>query len=201
MRRGPAGGIACISVTALVLAGCTASETGTPVGSRQSATTAPRHGAPSVPQPLDASRLLPRPCDALTESQLRTLDLGATGKPDVDSAVARYSGPSCTWRNDPEASRVAISFLTGNKNGLADIYRGHAQGDFPAYWIETTVDGYPGVFKDNEDERPAGHCVMNVGISDALAFLVDEHDRLGDKSCDRAKQAAFLVIQTLKAGG
>ncbi|CAM3552770.1 hypothetical protein KIPE111705_13850 [Kibdelosporangium persicum] len=42
---------------------------------------------------------------------------------------------------------------------------------------------------------------MTVGISDTLTFTVLEQGRLGVKSCERAKQVASMVIQTIKAGG
>nr|CEL18893.1 hypothetical protein [Kibdelosporangium sp. MJ126-NF4]CTQ95303.1 hypothetical protein [Kibdelosporangium sp. MJ126-NF4] len=95
---------------------------------------------------------------------------------------------------------MAISFMTGNRNGLADTYRAHVE-DSRGYWIETTVDGYPAVFYDNVDSRKIGNCALLVGISDTLAVLVDEQDELGEQSCDRAKQIAALMITTLRAGG
>ncbi|WP_260478737.1 DUF3558 domain-containing protein [Kibdelosporangium aridum] len=199
----------CVSVALFVTAGCSTSEPGSPIanpGSQQAPqTTSPsaanRYGAPSVSKPLDATRLLTQPCGALTKVQLQSLNLAESGTPDTDSAVAKNVGPSCTFSNSGEGSSVAVSFLTGNKNGLADTYRAHAGGDFSGYWIEATVNGYPGVFKDSRDNRKDGHCVMNVGISDTLAFLVIEQDRLGEKSCERAMQVATFVVQTLKAGG
>ncbi|ONI77262.1 hypothetical protein ALI144C_34940 [Actinosynnema sp. ALI-1.44] len=193
-----------MSCVVLVLAGCATSEVGRPVAPRAVSTTessaANRHGAPSVSNPLDATRQLSRPCSALTESQLQSLRLPTSGIPDTDSAIARNAGPSCFWRNGTELSRVAISFMTGNKNGLADNYRAHAE-DSRGYWIETTVDGYPAVFQDNTDNRKTGNCALLVGISDTLAVLVDEQDQLGEQSCARAKHIAALMITTVRAGG
>jgi hypothetical protein len=119
---------------------------------------------------------------------------------DIDSHTTVYSGPSCSWRNSETLVSVAISFITGNKNGLADIYRGRAQGQFPGYWVETTVDGYPGVFAGLVDGRQVGICELSVGITDPLTILVVRQDRTGEKSCDQAKVAASMTLKTIKAG-
>lgn len=164
-------------------------------------TTLDRHGAPAVRQPLDVTRFLTDPCATLTPAQLAQLDLPAPGKPDTDSDLAKRVGPSCSWRNSTAASGVAVSYTTANKNGLADLYRGHSEGQFDGYWIPTTVDGYPAVFKDGLDNRKTGNCSLSLGVSDSLALLIDEQDRLGEKSCDRAALIGSMVVATLRGGG
>ncbi|SMD16367.1 DUF3558 domain-containing protein [Kibdelosporangium aridum] len=199
-------GLAAIAIVMLA-GGCTLTQAGSPVSPPASApeTTTPgphnRYGAPAVTNPLDAAKFLAQPCTALSTSQLASLNLGAEGEADTTSAVARNAGPSCSWKNSSIAYYVHLTFMTGNKNGLADFYRAHRDGDFQAYWIETTVDGYPGVFKDVRDSRPTGSCDLAVGVSDVLTFRTNVQSREGEKSCDQAKQAASLVLQTLKAGG
>jgi hypothetical protein len=160
-----------------------------------------RYGAPPVTNPLDATSFLTHPCAALTPVQLQGLDLLGPGEPDTDSSLANYSGPTCSWHNAKANHDLGVTFMTGNKNGLADLYRGHDQGQFPGYWIETDVDGYPGVFSDLADGRKDGFCTLHVGISDTLAVLIDRHDGVGEKSCDEARAIASLVLRTIQAGG
>jgi hypothetical protein len=118
------------------------------------------------------------------------------GEPDTDSEVAKASGPGCVWRVNGEPFRMLdMSFLTGNKKGLSDTYRGRSRF---AYFDETTVDGYPAVFNDNQDGRPQGICQITVGVSDSLAFRASEHTSVsrGAASCDGAKEFAAAVIAT-----
>lgn len=199
----------------IVLAGCSSKQAGSPnpvptgggdtgtsetsePTTRTSAEPPTGNGAPKVNNPLDASKFLAQPCSALSVSALRTLNLPAQGKPDTDSQVARTAGPSCLWQNSDTPSSVGVGFLSGNKNGLDDTYRGHKQGSFKGYFEPTDVDGYPAVFNDAGDYRDTGTCNITVGISDTLAFRAAESGRLGRKSCDRAKEVAAAVIQTLK---
>lgn len=158
------------------------------------------YGAPKVGAPLDVSRFLTQPCAVLSPSQLRDFNLPSTGKPDLDSAVARNVGPACTWLNSEAGNLVGVNFITGNPNGLDDLYRGHQQGQFRGYWTETTVEDYPAVFFDATDGRPSGRCGLAVGVTDKLAVGINEHGRLKEKSCDRAKLVASVVVQTLKGG-
>jgi hypothetical protein len=94
---------------------------------------------------------------------------------------------------------VDVGFLTANKNGLSDTYRGKAR--FKGYFEPTEVDGYPAVFNDLGDYRNDGTCNITVGISDTSEFRVGvQYTKLGAKSCDRAKEAAAAVIKTVKKG-
>jgi hypothetical protein len=198
----------------VVLGGCSKTANGTAVPEQTTTTkssdssTVPSepsptndYGAPKVSVPLDATKYLTQPCAALTPAQLQAFNLPVQGEPDLDSAVAKTVGPSCLWRNSDIASRAGVSFITGNRNGLADTYRGHKQGQFEGYWIETAVDGYPAVFTDGTDGRSSGRCGITVGISDTLAFGVSNQDRTKEKSCDRAKHVAEAVVKTLKVQG
>ena len=157
------------------------------------------HGAPPVPHPVDASHFLAKPCAALTPAQLQTLRLDGPGKAETSGPLAEYAGPACSWRN-AEPDSVTFSFMTGNKNGLADIYRGHDQGLFPGYWIETTVDSLPAVYASDVDGRSASFCSLHTGISDTLEILVDESLHAGKDACEGAKQTTSLIIKTLRGG-
>jgi hypothetical protein len=160
----------------------------------------PSDGAPGVADPLDATGFLAEPCTVLSQSQLVTFDISPPGIPTTTGAVAEYAGPFCSWHAATElASTIGVGFITGNKNGLSDTYRGRDTFD---YFIPTTVDGYPAVFVDGPDQRDSGTCNITVGISDQLAFRASEQGRLDAQgSCDRAKQVAAAALATLRAGG
>lgn len=161
-----------IFALAALLAACTSSTTGTPSvvpgpttssGPGASSSGGPGEndtfGAPRVSVPLDAGRFLSQPCSVLTTAQLSRFNISKPGEPDTDSQVAKASGPGCSWKADGEPFRgLDMSFLTGNKKGLSDIYRGQKENDQFAYFEETTVDGYPAVFADGTDARSQGSC-------------------------------------------
>jgi hypothetical protein len=105
-------------------------------------------------------------------------------------------GPRCAWHGT--TGSIGVGFLTRNKGGLSDTYRVR---ELNAYFIETTVDGYPAVFTEGSDGRATGHCGLIVGISDTLTFDVLESGRLdAEGACARAKQVAAAVVTTMKAG-
>jgi hypothetical protein len=203
-----------MAVVAILVAGCSNKEAGNPTGTPGGSTGSQPTGststsnsggpgaAPKVNDPLDASRFAGQPCSALAPGQLQELHLPAQGKPDTDSEVARTSGPSCSWFDRDAGSGVGVGFLTANKNGLADTYRLNAQGRFKeGYFEPTDVAGFPAVFNDIQDGRGDGSCNITVGISDTSEFRVGVQDtKLGQQSCDRAKQAAAAVIETVKKG-
>jgi hypothetical protein len=200
-------------VTAVGVVGCTSTNNGIPTpqtgvttgaqSTTTSASTPKDYGAPKVVTPLDASKFLSQPCAVLTPAQLQSLALPAQGKPDTDSQVAKSAGPSCLWiNNDSPFTAIDVGFLTGNKHGLSDTYRGHEQGQFPGYFEPTEVDVHPAVFNDLSDGRAGGACTITVGVSDTLTLRASHQGSrfVGPAACDRAKQAAVLVIQTLRGG-
>lgn len=194
---------------AAALAGCTSTAVGTPIAApstTQAATTTPdedsTYGAPRVEHPLNATPFLDQPCAVLTPTQLNTFGITKPGKPETTGPLAEKAGPMCIWRNDVEPSfGFDVGFLTGNKNGLADTYRGGEEA-FPGYFEPTTVDSYPAVFNDVVDGRDGGRCNLTVGISDDLTFRTSPTSTpLGRQTCDEAVKVAQAVIATLKAGG
>ncbi len=199
------GGVAL----AAVLTGCTSTANGTPTAAPMptseeqtapTSTTTPSedntHGAPRVKHPLDATRFLPQPCAVLTPAQLATLDVTTPGKPQTTGAIAEHAGPGCIWTAEEPHRTYDVGFLTGNKNGLSDTYR----GSWPGYFEPTTVDGYPAVFNDGVDSRDTGVCNLTVGINDNLTFRTQQQSD-GREACDGAMQLARMVIATIKAGG
>jgi uncharacterized protein DUF3558 len=204
--------VAGIAVAMALVAGCSDKQSGTATLATTTGgtttgptttkpTTTSSGGAPAVKVPLDATKYLPQPCTALSAGTLAGLNVSRPGIPDTTSPVAQSSGPSCIWHTDdqPLNKSYDVGFLTGNKNGLADTYRG-GKTDFPGYFEPTDVGGYPAVFNGLTEDRPAGSCNITVGISSTLSFrvgLTADKDT-GTRSCDLVKQVAAAVIQTLK---
>lgn len=214
MRGGLIKVSAGIAVAMVLLVSCSDKQPGTatPVtttggdstGTSTGRTTPPSTssgGAPAVKTPLDATKYLSQPCTILSDTTLKGLNVSKPGTPDVDGPVAKTSGPSCVWQSDdqPVGKSYGVGFLTGNKNGLGDTYRGGKKA-FPGYFEPTEVGGYPAVFNDLADTRSTGTCNITVGISSSLAFRVGviADSETGTKSCDLSKQVAAAVIQTLK---
>jgi hypothetical protein len=206
--------VAVIGVVVLGLAGCTTSDAGTPKPGRDSSrSTAPTgtgpsessapsseedtYGAPRVESPLDATKFLADPCAVLTPAQLPTFGVSQPGRGDTGSEIAKTVGPLCIWTADPAVdSTISVAWQSGNKNGLADLYR---LRDRSEYFEETAVGGYPAVFNDAIDSRAEGYCTISVGISDALTFTASETGKLdADGACARAEQVAMAAIATLK---
>jgi hypothetical protein len=207
---------AVLLVMAVVAAGCTSERNGTPIvepdstntsskppGNNPSTSVSPTtdetYGAPRVSDPLDATKFLTQPCAVLTPAQLAQFSVREPGEPDTDSEIAKNSGPGCLWerQDTPLGSTLDMSFLTGNKKGLSDTYRGRSRFKF---FEETTVEGYPAVFNDLSDGRSNGNCNITVGISDTLTFRAREGGGpAGQVVCDRTKQVAAAIIATLKA--
>lgn len=205
-------GLVIVSL-ALVGTACSSKEPGNPTTSpdttaRTTTSAAPstskndRYGAPDVQNPLDASKFLPQPCAVLTAEQMKPFNISKPGKPTTTGAVAETVGPYCSWtsEDEPTSRGFSVGLLPGNKNGLADTYRGRKQFK---YFEPTTVDGYPAVFNDGIDARPSGSCSITVGISQTLAFGASETSGkgVGPGACEGARQLASAVIATLKAGG
>lgn len=212
MRWGLTKTSAGIAVAVVLVAGCSDKQSGnaTPAtttggGSTSTEQTTPTTtssgGAPAVKDPIDASKFAPQPCTSLSATALKALNISKPGKPDTTSAVAQGSGPSCVWNSDdqPVGRTYGVGFLTANKNGLSDTYRGGKKA-FPGYFEPTEVSGYPAVFNGLADDRSSGSCNVTVGISSSLAFRVGLQGArdVGAKGCDVVKEAAAAVIQTLK---
>lgn len=186
-------------VVVTVSAGCATETGGAPV--REPTTSAETYGAPPVTEPVDVSGFLERPCTVLTPAQLAQLTIVEPGEADTESAVAKNAGPGCRWhrKDTAEGSVAGMGFLTGNKNGLSDTYRGRDRFE---YFVETTVDGYPAVFNELSSDGPAGgDCTITVGVSDTVTFRASEvGGPHGDVVCERTKEFASAILATLKAG-
>ena len=178
---------------------CTTTADGTPrPGSSTSEspsfapTTSAKNEAPQVATPLDVSAFIAEPCSLLTTAQLRSLAVNPPGElTELDGAP-----DGCNWHGADGS--FGIGWLKENEGGLSDTYR--RGPEMNAYFIETSVDGYPGVFADGTDGRPSGVCGIVVGVSDTLTFYAQvSNGKLdADQSCTYAKQVATAAIATIK---
>lgn len=179
---------AAVLIPLALLAACTAEETGTPV--RATPTTAshtPSFGAPSVPDPLDATAFATDPCASLTDAQRDELG--------VDHAAERTvaNGAKCDY-----SGGMFASVLYSNKeSGLAYLY-GLNEADVLAHWEPTEVDGYPAVAYAARS-RPEV-CEVAVGLSDSMYVSVGRFDESGDDRCAMSKRLAGVVLSTIRAG-
>jgi hypothetical protein len=139
---------------------------------------------------LDATKFIANSCSTLTPAQLTALGLV------IKPAISDSTG--CRW-SDGLGNGPGIQWVTSNTNGLADLY---VKKDTFAYWIPTTIAGYPAVYGDAlADQRADGSCVLNVGVNDHLYFFIgySDQDRKA-QACDLATQTAAYVIATIKGG-
>ncbi|HEY1573721.1 MAG TPA: DUF3558 domain-containing protein [Pseudonocardiaceae bacterium] len=179
----------------VLLTGCAATTTGRaePAPGTRSNTSTPS-AAPKVTHPLDASTVVAKPCASLSRRDV--IGLGFTDP--TSSADRDANGTGCSWAGEAGGA-IAISWDTANTHGLADLY---AKKSTYSYWIPTSIAGYPAVYGDGlGDLRADGNCIVNVGVSDQLAFFAMYDDPADAPSaCSLAGKAAADVIATLKAG-
>jgi Protein of unknown function (DUF3558) len=198
-----------VLVTAVLAAGCGSTTSGepTPVDpppvdrpDPPSSTSSPpprTETAPTVKDPLDASRYLDRPCTVLNDAQLAGLGVIRPGISETEGAIAENIGPQCIWHAEPEVnSTIDVGFITADEHGLGGLY---AARETQEYFEETTVGGYPAVFHSGVDLRERGSCNISVGISHTLSFRSAEEGVLdASRACARAKKVAEAVVTTLK---
>lgn len=210
LQMAPAVGLLCLAV-----AGCTKVSQGepTPAPTSQVSTTGPSspsssggeddlpsHGAPKVDDPLeDVSRFEQDPCSILTAAQAQELSLPAAGDQEVGAL-----GLDCNWYNRDTGGEVTIGILTNSRNGLSGFYAANERGDLVYFDELPAIEGYPAIASDVVDRRSRGVCIVDVGVTDQLAFHVDlqlSQVNVGiDDPCKTAAMVAGMALQTMKEG-
>lgn len=196
--------VAALVAIVAAISACTTTAGGTPhpatdgAGTSSSATTtsetttSTKSEAPRVTNPLDASAFVAAPCSSLTPTQLNSFEVNPPG----DLRKGEGINPGCGWHGS--LASISVGWIVLNEGGLSDTYRGR---ELEAYFIETTVDGYPAVFVDRTDGRSSGRCGIVVGVSETLTFYAVDNSHLdADAACARAEQIAAATIATVKAG-
>jgi hypothetical protein len=179
-----------------LVAGCSSPTPGTAAPTTQSSAPSSIVGsadpAPKVAHPLDATAFVVKPCTALMPAD--TAALGLAGAL-VGGGTNSQLGISCGFF--VRDTGVNVGWNKIDTNGLTDLYT--LRSTF-AYWIPTTVSGYPAVFEDGLDRRSTGSCGIDVGVNDHLFMTADvESLSPAAQACPLAKQTAALVIKNLQA--
>jgi hypothetical protein len=144
------------------------------------------------------SVLTGKPCSLLTAARLRTVGFTAattTTRPDSDPVSV-----GCEW-NDATVgtgTQLDVGLVTPLHHGLSDIY---AQRGSAAYWQPVTIAGYPGVLTDTVDERSAGTCRMDLGVTDTdVIDLAYQGTSAAAQPCQKVQALAAAVVAALKGG-
>lgn len=205
----PAVGLLCLAVTS-----CTTTRHGEPSAATTSEVSItnstsqppgdddlPSNGAPEVEVPLDTTRFQQAPCSTLTAKQAEDeLNLPPQGKPEEIAL-----GKGCEWYNPDTRGQVRVGFLTGNPRGLSGFYDANEQGKYSYFTVLAPIEGYPAIASDVEDRRPMGRCIIDVGVTDKLAFdVVVQLSRANigqTEPCEMAAKVAGMALRTMKKGG
>ncbi|GHF48985.1 hypothetical protein FHX82_001243 [Amycolatopsis bartoniae] len=194
-------GFAGLCTAAVLCVSCSQTTTGAPSATTDS--TAKGSSAPKVPQELDPSSYLGKPCSIVPQQTMSQLGFPDPGVPNTTSQTAITGGPACDWYMPDSSKSIHVGIQrssSGNDNGgIAKILS--LNGSLFSFAELTDVSGYPAAYADTQDDRPKGACTLWVGIQDDLTFSVatDRYSGAQD-SCDTAKQIAASVITTLQGG-
>ena len=192
-----------LSAAAILLIGCTTTEAGTAVSAHDPPLTSSTEAAPTAPtvaDPLEASKYVADPCAILTLAQLASYGMNQTGEPDTPTTSTDFNEPGCLWHGNAQTFNVGVSWLTSNENGLADTYLLQESGTWD-YFEAIEVEGYPAVFNYFSDDPQYGNCHVTVGISDRLVYTVylqGQGNIDAETGCELVVQIATAVIQRLK---
>jgi hypothetical protein len=207
--------IALTVLATVTLAGCTSTSAGTPRPDPASPTEntsdepasdtneppsgsddLPSDGAPKVANPFDASHFEQNPCDALTQEQLKELNVGK-GKP-----LSTNFGKGCSWRNPETGGSVAMDWASTDKRGLSSAYRSNNNDELSYFEPIADIQGHPAVAYDINSSNPTAACFVGVGITDELLFssrVVLSGKNLGVKNpCEMSALAAGMMLETMR---
>jgi hypothetical protein len=192
---------------ALLLAGCSDTEPGTPnpatsgpAESSQSTSPTddvPAHGAPKVDNPLDLSHFTTQePCDVISEAEMTEFfGSGVTGEPDIGAATTK-----CAWHVPRGQAGVIVTLTRGSAFSLSALYSN--RDDMAVFDELAPASGYPAVSYNLGDERPQGRCTIRVGTSDTQTVDVSlalSEDKIGQiDPCEATHEVASTVIDNIK---
>lgn len=173
----------------VVLGACSGAEGGAPAPTEPPATD--RYGAPIPARSLDATALAARPCNVITERQLRALGLEPNGRLDPLPI-----GAACVWEDSGFTQQISIT-LYPNRDYLVDTYR--ARGMYQVF-EPLTIGGLPAVAQKTFPQ--ALTCTVTTGIAvgqavDVTASEVGVAPGAPLTSCDKATRTAGMVVSNL----
>ncbi|MCU1687323.1 MAG: hypothetical protein JWQ81_8062 [Amycolatopsis sp.] len=188
--------VALAACSLLLLAACDPAQSGSSKapssGEQGGETSAVANSAPSIGNPLTADQFVAAPCASMSPAQLADLGVASGQVNNSDS------GPACDWRAG-EGTDIHVAYLE-TKRGLTNYYILNDSGSWkPGYFEPLDVQGYPAVYASDSDKRPAGVCLLSVGITNQLIFTVTVTAQTGDGSCATAKTVADDILTTIKS--
>jgi hypothetical protein len=156
---------------------------------------------PTVRNPLDTAKFPADACALITQREAAGLDLPVSEKDDMGGRVA------CEWRKDNGSPLEVLRVQVLKNYGLAKISAECRIGC--ETWSATEVAGYPAIHANGQLESKYGMCRLYVGLNDSSSLLVTDGDieamrkaatqgTASGPKCDRADQAAALVVERLK---
>ncbi|MEJ2862866.1 DUF3558 domain-containing protein [Actinomycetospora flava] len=147
-----------------------------------------RFGAPLPSRSLEVQTRAQQPCGALTESQLRALQLEPRGR--IDQLTV---GTACVWEGPGFSHEVSVA-LYPNRDLLVDTYRSRAMYQ---YFEPIVIAGLPATAQ--QTTRGALSCTVTTGagIGQAVDVSVTEFGAEPSPPCDTAVRATEAVLANL----
>lgn len=179
----------------LGVAGCGGGRPSTPPSVSSAATAPALPGLPPRPAvvPVDGVD----PCGLLTEAQRSQFGVGA-GQPSSTDYGGPNKGPSCAWLSLTPPPDYGYSARAVLNRGVDAV---HSQEP------PRVVDGFAAVTTGTIGTDPAIYCQIFLDLAPGKALTVtydnDGHDIPGmnhQLACDKAQQAAALMLANLRAG-
>src|SRR5699024_3202716 len=164
----------------LVLSACSSTDTGEPSTPQRSGSTepssSPKHGAPSVPEPLDVHSIVADPCSALTKEQVGKFP-GTLDKTDVSKTTYQdEKKTTCRWifkgdRYSYGAVGGGVVLPSETYQGLSSIYKARQEGSYEVFQ-PLELAGYPAVINGSKAETSGGGCRVSVGLRNDTAYRI-----------------------------
>lgn len=207
---------AALLMTALAaLAACKDDASGATGGSKPLPSSAegtttglPHDGAPKVAEPIDAKPWTSKPCELITNEQLKAAGFTFPGMDfKVTDTSDPVTGPACDaqWGTSTKGLGFGLNLKTSNVEGLSSFYKdSKTPGKFDVFKELGDVHGYPAVeIEEKKSQLDPGDCNIEVGLRDDLPLQVimsARQSKFSKDPCGAAKTVAGLVIDTMKKG-
>ena len=147
----------------------------------------PSDGAPKVTSPLEADTFQQDPCQALTASQAKGLNVVFPGKP-----FKGQFGNACEWKGpDYNGGSAAIDFISDDPRGMSSVYRSNSRGEFAFFEALEPFAGHPMAAFGIADTREEGGTVRGRGGSHrrtgvrCVPLPINRQHRSQGSVCDR----------------
>lgn len=181
---------------------------GTSPSQGSSGVSLPHDGAPKVADPVDWSAWTSKPCDVITNEQLKSAGFEFPGMNlQVKDTSDPTTGPSCkaSWGPGDKGFGFGVNLQTPNPQGLSSFYKEQKKEHrYKVFKPLGDVSGHP-VLQAEVDptQLDPGDCGIAVGLSDqstAVIAVTARKSKFSKDPCEAGKTVAGLVIDTMKKG-